>query len=632
MKRTYWILLSFLALLKPESGSSQLIIGEVDPYILVNNVLVGDGIKTSNIKLTGYKRAAGFFENGSNTALEMNAGIVLSTGIAMLAKGPNNVGDRTTSELGSGSAGSELLGPYAIGKVFDAAVLEFDFVPQTEEITFNYIFASEEYIEYVDKGVSDIFGFFISGPGIPDQQNVALVPGTNLTVSIDNVNYKRNPKYFRFNTPGEPTLQADGLTVTLTAKLNLMPCKTYTIKLAIADVGDDLLDSYVFIESGSFKHTTNIGKDTFICTEGFDIELDAGNPGRRVLWSTGETTQKIKVSTFGEYWVEVFTDCGSFKDHKKILPGVKDFTLGPDTTFCGDNFSKTLSVKNIKFENYLWSDASVADTLVVSKPGKYWLEVSKGNCKKSDTINVFTEPLPLVDLGKDTLICGPVDMIIGSAYTANKYLWNTGDSNFRIQVNSPGKYTVKVWGNYCENSDSIRITNRMPVKVDIGPPLIESCQSDTLRFRTHINDSLNYSINWSTGEKTPSILVSNAGQYKVLVRDKICNFVQRDSITVVNYDGLGKIWVPNAFSPDENGLNDAFKPVFDFANFNHYSFRVFDRWGQKLFETEDPMMAWNGKIDGQTVKNDAYMWTLYIKSKCSTSPDNFYRGVVHVIR
>lgn len=611
---------------------SQLIVGEVAPYILVTNVLVGNGIVTNNISFTGYKRAAGFFENGMGTMLKMESGVILSTGISMGAKGPNNVGDKTTFETGSKSPGSALLDKYATNATLDAAMLQFDFIPQTEDIVFNYIFASEEYIEYVDKQVSDIFGFFISGPGISGEENVALVPGTTLPVSIDNVNHKRNSGYFRLNSLGEKTIQADGLTTILTAQLKLIPCKTYTIKLAIADVGDDLLDSYVFIESGSFKHKTKIGKDTFICKDGFDIELDAGNPGRKVRWSTGDTTQKIKVTTFGEYWVEVFTDCGSFKDFKKILPGVADISIGRDTFYCGDTLTHKLEVLNRKFDNYLWSDGSRVDSLIVTKPGTYWLEVEKNGCKKRDTITLSLEPLPMVDIGKDTIICGPVNLILSSKFHSGNYLWNTGDTGVRIAVTQPGKYSLVISNAFCKNKDSITILNRNLFNVNLGPPLVEMCKNDTIRLRTGINDTLNFKTLWNTGETKSAIFISQSGTYVVKIWDKLCNFMATDSVLVKIYDGDGKLWVPNAFTPDNNGLNDIFKPVSDINSFNHYSFQIFDRWGEKLFETSDPNASWNGYINGEPGKDDVYIWIVNFKTNCSKGDQNFHRGIVHLIR
>lgn len=613
-------------------SKSQLIVGEVDPYILVTNVLVGNGISTSNISFTGYKRSAGFFENGSSTLLNMESGIILSSGISMGAKGPNNVGDKTTSETGSKSAGSPLLDKFATNPTMDAAILQFDFIPQTEEVVFNYIFASEEYIEYVDKGVSDIFGFFISGPGISGEQNVALVPGTSLPVSIDNVNHKRNSTWFRLNSPGEKTLQADGLTKTLTAHLNLIPCKTYTIKLAIADVGDELLDSYVFIESGSFKHKTLIGKDTFICKDGFDIVLDAGNPGRRVRWSTGDTTQKIRVTTFGEYWVEVFTDCGSFKDFKKILPGVKDIFIGNDTFYCGNTLSRKLEVAGRKFDTYKWSDGSSADTLIAKNPGTYWLEVDKNGCKKRDTITLRMEPFPQLNLGNDTTICGALNYILHSHATQANVIWNTGDTGVRLLVKTPGKYIATAKNVYCSVKDSVQIFNRMAMGLDLGPPLREICKNDTIRLKTGLTDTSQYEIRWNTGAVTPSVYVSGSGTYRARVRDKLCGYLVSDSVTVKVYDGLGGIWVPNAFTPDYNGLNEVFKPYSDVTHYNYYFFQIFDRWGEKVFETRDPLAGWDGSVKSSAGKNDVYIWVLHFKTNCSSGTNNFQRGVVHLIR
>jgi gliding motility-associated-like protein len=632
LKRALKLFYSGLLLLLSIQAKSQLIVGEVDPYILVTNVLVGNGIKTSNISFTGYKRSIGFFENGATTKLQMDAGVILSTGLAVGVQGPNNVGDKTTAEFGSKAPGSFLLDQYATGTTYDAATLQFDFIPQTEEIVFNYIFASEEYIEYVDKNVSDIFGFFISGPGIVGEQNVALVPGTSLPVSIDNVNHLRNSQYFKLNTIGEKTLQADGYTTILTAKLNLIPCQTYTIKLALADVGDDLLDSYVFIQAGSFKHKTSIGNDTFICNTGFDIELDAGNPTRQVRWSTGDTTHKIRVKDYGEYWVEVFTDCGSFKDYKKVLPGVNPIDLGKDTVYCGDSFTRKLEILNRKFDTYKWSDGSTDEFLIAKKSGLYWLEVDKGGCKRRDSIFLTLEPNPVIGFGKDTIICGTIDMTLGPKQTAKSYLWNTGDTSYRIRITKAGTYSVLVNGVYCYNRDTVSILSRKPVSFNLGNHRLEICQNDTVRLYTGIRDTFNYETRWNTGSHNPAILVSQSGRYKVVVRDKLCNFLATDSVDVFAYQGDGNIWVANAFTPDNNGVNDIFKPVSDIAFFNHYSFRVFDRWGQKLYETTDPNAGWDGYYKGELSKNDVYIWTLYFKSNCSKGDNNFMRGSIHLIR
>ena len=613
-------------------AGAQLIVGNVAEIPLVKNVLLGKGIEYKNVNYTGDIISVGFFENGLDSKLKMDYGIILSSGMAVGAKGPNNTDKQsTTIEKNNGSA---LLDLYAVGTTYSSATLQFDFKPQTGEVVFNYIFASEEYIEFVDSNVSDIFGFFISGPGIIGEQNVALVPGKTLPVSIDNINHLRNSQFFNNNPAGEKTLQADGYTTILTATLKLQPCEFYTIKLAIADVGDALLDSYVFIEGGSFQHKTGLGRDTFICYENFDIELDAGNPGRKVEWfkdgqPLNDTNQKIMVNNFGTYEVKVTTDCGSFIDTKKILPGIKAISLGKDTLYCGDSLLRKLKINSF-FDSYLWSDGSKADTLVAKAPGSYWLEVNRDGCKKRDTINLILEPRPKINLGKDTIICGAINLTLKPAETALKYLWNTKDTTYSITVTRPGTYALQSFTK-CPNSDAITIQQRNELNFDLGPAR-DICENDTISLKTGLRDTLNYSTVWNTGATTHTIYVSQSGPYKVSVRDKLCNFTATDSTFINVYEGAGSIWLPNAFTPGTDELNNTFKPVSDIKNFNHYNFLVFDRWGQKLYETTNPEVGWNGFFQNKLCENGVYIWSLNVKSNCSKGDKNFQRGIVHLIR
>jgi outer membrane protein OmpA-like peptidoglycan-associated protein len=152
----------------------------------------------------------------------------------------------------------------------DAAVLEFDFIPNTDNIEFDYFFASEEYPEFINKGVNDVFAFFISGPGFNQKINMAILPDTKEPVTVDHVNAKKNSQFYRENhfwntenaqffkqnqSLGELSysFQFDGMTTLLKAKANVIPYKTYHLKIAIADVGDNVYDSAVLLKYRSFK-------------------------------------------------------------------------------------------------------------------------------------------------------------------------------------------------------------------------------------------------------------------------------------------------------------------------------------------------------------------------------------------
>jgi hypothetical protein len=152
---------------------------------LVENVFVGNCVTVSNVTFTGFANGAtqgavGSFSNGNTTNLGLDDGIVLTSGRASIAAGPNNSGSASFNNPSTGDADLTAI----IGvNTFDAAVLEFDFVPVSNTISFRYVFGSDEYSEYVNAGFNDVFGFFISGPGIAGPfsggaENIALLPST----------------------------------------------------------------------------------------------------------------------------------------------------------------------------------------------------------------------------------------------------------------------------------------------------------------------------------------------------------------------------------------------------------------------------------------------------------------------
>lgn len=230
--------------------------------------LVGDGVQVSNITSNG--GSYGQFANGS-ASIKLTNGLIMTTGEINNALGPND--DAGTSGS-TGTFGDSDLEALIGASTLDATVIEFDLVPTADIISFKYVFASEEYPEFVCSGsgssttFNDAFAFLVSGPGITGQKNIALLPSTGTAVSISSVNagdptdpncHPNNFKYFVPNytsTAGpnfNPQIQYDGYTVPLEAEIAVTPCQTYHFKLVIADVVDAQYDSGVFLESGSLK-------------------------------------------------------------------------------------------------------------------------------------------------------------------------------------------------------------------------------------------------------------------------------------------------------------------------------------------------------------------------------------------
>jgi len=238
---------------------------------LVNNVLVTGCLTATNINYTGSPDGIGYYTGGNIFGFGDNNGIILSSGDVTLAKGPNDASNTTTH---FNTPGNTLLDNIVSPEfTFDAATLEFDFKPQSDTMHFNYLFASEEYHEFVNKAYNDVFAFFLSGPkpggGTYDNVNIALIPGTSTAVAINNVNngyadYDEtspgnctNCQYFIDNVGGT-TCEFDGYTTILTAKAPVVQCGDYHIKLCIADVADDALNSAVLLEANSFSSGTGV--------------------------------------------------------------------------------------------------------------------------------------------------------------------------------------------------------------------------------------------------------------------------------------------------------------------------------------------------------------------------------------
>ncbi|MBA2407049.1 MAG: choice-of-anchor L domain-containing protein, partial [Chitinophagales bacterium] len=259
---SYLLLLSLLTFsFKP--SFSQLIVGTVATPEELAGSLVGSGVTITNVTLNCPNGGWGSFD-GTNSNIGIDSGIILACGSINNAVGPNFSGGITTA---FGTTGDQDLTDLAGQETHDACVLEFDLAASSDSINFSYVFASDEYTEYVNS-INDIFAFFISGPGITGEQNIALVPGTTDPVAINTVNCLNGSLYYICNDPlnsqcdatyncptdaSLTTIEYDGFTTVLTAVANVQPCQTYHLKLAIADASDEILDSGVFIKASSLS-------------------------------------------------------------------------------------------------------------------------------------------------------------------------------------------------------------------------------------------------------------------------------------------------------------------------------------------------------------------------------------------
>ena len=244
----------------------------LNPQGLVQNILLGNGVTVSNVTYNGSPVAIGQF-TAANTNLGISSGIVMTTGTTLPnGDGPHGPNDQPSSGVDNNMGGFPLLSQ-AIGgtQTYNAAILEFDFVPYADTVRFKYVFGSDEYPEFAPPNnttYNDVFGFFISGPGISGFQNIAKLPN-GAVVSINNVNAITNPFYFVNNGDGNSApynqstqyIQYDGFTKVLEAVSQVQCGQTYHLIIAIADVGDGQWDSGIFLEANSLSTLTPVEID-----------------------------------------------------------------------------------------------------------------------------------------------------------------------------------------------------------------------------------------------------------------------------------------------------------------------------------------------------------------------------------
>lgn len=233
--------------------------------------LVGGGITITDPIYTGATRSGGRFSAGEPT-IGFDSGVVLASGAvqtvesdSLCSKGIEGPNGCESNTLVAGTPGDPDLDSLAGFPTNDAAILEFDFVPDFSSISFRYVFGSEEYREYANSQFNDTFAFFVNGT------NCATVPGTGEPVSVNTINNgnpggdttPHNEELYRDNPASAPTIdiEYDGLTTILTCQATVLPGEVNHVRLAIADGSDSALDSAVFIEAGSFVSTPPCTED-----------------------------------------------------------------------------------------------------------------------------------------------------------------------------------------------------------------------------------------------------------------------------------------------------------------------------------------------------------------------------------
>ena len=359
----------------------------------VLNNLVANGINVTNITYTGHPDAIGEF-TCVGCDINLTGGVVLTTG------SPANLGDTASVFISTQwtTPGDADLNATISAPSYDAAVLEFDYQIATDTVEITFVFGSEEYNEYVNSSFNDVFAFFVSGPGL-NNENIALVPGTTTPVAINNVNNGNsnagatgpctNCLFYIDNYTGT-NVSYDGFTTVIMGKKAATPGAIYHMKIAIADVGDGIFDSGVFIESNSVgargmapmylnnSPTPVQDMEQRLLCPGETIHLEAPAGASVYNWSNGAATPDITVSQSGTYsfW---YTFGGNASANSTSLVVI---SLSDQPVITEDNgvlYSNSLSGNQWYFNGNPIVGATGA-SLPITGNGSYTVQISGQNC------------------------------------------------------------------------------------------------------------------------------------------------------------------------------------------------------------------------------------------------------------
>lgn len=363
--------------------------------------------------------------------------------------------------------------------------------------------------------------------------------------------------------------------------------------------------------------TVNLGPDIALCDVS-NVVLNAGTGGT-YLWNTGDTTQTITPGVPGIYWVS-FDDgiCVTYDTIVVTSLPVPIVNLGADTMLC--------NVSSITLDagpggTYLWSTSATTQMITPTLPGTYWVSYNNGSCTTTDTIVIGALPAVSVNLGPDISLCD-VSVVTLDAGPGGSYLWNTGDTSQTITPGVAGIYSVSYGNGSCVDSDTVIISSVTTEPVALGEDIL-LCEYNFLELDAGPGNT----YLWSTGATTQTIAPVLAGTYYVTVGSGNC--VSSDTVELVGTLGESMLFIPNTITPNGNGLNDVFYPYGSEITSLHM--RIFDRWGQLIFETSDPALGWNGTYKGTTVQEDTYVYVIEYTTTCNNT-ERRRTGHVNVVR
>lgn len=503
------LLLLLMAIGRSQQAYAQLTVSYQSDLSALAASITGPGVTIINPEINCGDSAFGEFSYaGSQLGLE--EGVLLTTGRLNDAVGPNGFPGGYRYDSGTGE--EPILETVTGRSTFNRCRFEFDIIPTGDSLRFNFVFASEEYNEWVGSQYNDVFGFFISGPGIAGDpgigadKNIALIPGTSQAVAINNVNNGQNSAFYRDNTGGSE-IQYDGFTQGLYAESRVNACQTYHLKLIVADASDEWWDSGVFIERIRSNQVTM----TSHTLSGAPEMVEGCNPGWVTFTRSGSTANALNLSYFLRGTATNGTDYAAIGNVNPNVP--KSVTIPAGAASVNVNVNPTADGANegSEFLHFILGNpfcpAQDLDTL--------FFEIA-------DTLIATLAPLnPIICRGDSVQL-----LVTGGAnytWTPASTLSNASIANPWAKPTANTTYQVVVTDGTCQRTMRriVRVSDIQLSSV-ITPPLCQGSLNGSINI-TATGGIAPYGFSWtsSTGGSwnTEDLTGIGAGVYTVTVTD-----------------------------------------------------------------------------------------------------------------
>ena len=610
------------------------------PCANVFNVAVSGGNFASGEKSYGYFEATG-------TGFPFTNGIVLTTGKTINTIGPNASLSDDGGNMGW-DGDPDLNQALGLTNTFNATVLEFDFIPQGDHISFDYIFSSEQYLLNPSANqcnFTDGFAFLLKRNGDPNYQNLAVVPNTTIPVKVNTVRGPgticppANAAYFdAFNDINHPT-NFNGQTKVLTAQSDVIPGDTYHIKLVIADEGNYRYDSALFLGGESFNFGVDLGEDRLISTgtalcSTQTLPLNATQTSaigyqwfENNVALVSETNPTYLVTSAGDYSVTInyggnceatgtirveyavdlivnqtrFSEC----DNDANQDGITAFNL---TDIIPDLFTNLPSNYTISFFASTTSTTALPSIYANTNPYLQTIYARITNiqgCYSDYPLDLIVNTFPAIITDEEVGLCENTSIILDAGSGFTSYTWNTTpvQNAQTITVANSGTYSVILTNaSNCSKTKTFTVT---PSGIATINDIIinDFSENNTITVDYTGISTYVFSLDGTNYQSSPTFTNLIEGAYTVYVKDtKDCGVVPA-TFYILDY--------PKFFTPNGDGINDFWSiKNLNQRNLQNGTIEIFDRYGKLIHQINTRNQVWDGTFNGINLPSSDYWFQM----------------------